>query len=168
MNLHTGLTISRWILMTSTWLSTLLFGLFILSFYLLAWWQGDMEAWNTHLPGVYQAPGAHNSGMGLHFLFGSLILIFIVSFWVAPLFPVAQALVVFFVALIGLDAFLFACRSIYGSLGLFRCLHRLAAPTGMALAGRLAVVGQPLPCVAGGNESAPFKHEHTNLGGIYV
>ena len=37
---------------------------------------------------------------------GSLILIFIVSFWVAPLFPVAQALVVFFVALIGLDAFL--------------------------------------------------------------
>lgn len=63
-------------LMTVVWASSALFGVYILAFYGRAIFEGDPERWNTVLPGLYgaQAPMA-NSGIGLHFAAGGLILV---------------------------------------------------------------------------------------------
>lgn len=58
------------------WSSALLFGLYILTFYVAAFEQDEMMKWNENLPGLYQAdePVA-TSGIGVHFAAGGLILI---------------------------------------------------------------------------------------------
>lgn len=63
-------------LMTVVWASSALFGLYILAFYGRAVFEGDPQRWNTILPGLYgaQTPLA-NSGIGLHFAAGGLILV---------------------------------------------------------------------------------------------
>jgi hypothetical protein len=62
-------------LMAVVWASSALFGLYIVAFYGRAVFVGEPERWNTVLPGLYaaQAPFA-NSGIGLHFAAGGLIL----------------------------------------------------------------------------------------------
>lgn len=64
------------LLMVVVWISSALFGLYILAFYGRAVFAAAMERWNTVLPGLYepQAPAA-TAGIGLHFAAGGLILI---------------------------------------------------------------------------------------------
>jgi hypothetical protein len=71
----TLLSISSATLMVMVWISTLLFGLYILAFYggaILV----DMQVWNETLPGLYEAnKAAATTSMGSHFIGGSIILI---------------------------------------------------------------------------------------------
>lgn len=71
-----ALRLSARALMTVVWASSALFGLYILAFYGRAVFDGEPERWNTVLPGLYgaQSPFA-NSGIGLHFAAGGLILV---------------------------------------------------------------------------------------------
>ena len=64
------------ILASIVWLSALLFGLYILTFYVDAFSQNQMQTWNKNLPGLYQ-PGKTlaTGGIGLHFAAGGIILI---------------------------------------------------------------------------------------------
>jgi len=69
----------RWsgiFLVSTVWLSALLFGLYILTFYVAAFYRSDMVVWNDNLAGLYQADkkGATLS-IGLHFVAGGIILI---------------------------------------------------------------------------------------------
>ncbi|GAB3044982.1 DUF2306 domain-containing protein [Spirosoma pulveris] len=72
-------TLLRWasrILATTVWLSTFLFGLYILAFYAAALYQGTMEHWNGVLPRLYEPETATaTAGIGLHFAAGGIILI---------------------------------------------------------------------------------------------
>jgi hypothetical protein len=63
-------------LVATVWSSALLFGLYILAFYALALVRGEMQAWNTVLPGLYEShtPGA-TAGIGLHFAAGGVVLV---------------------------------------------------------------------------------------------
>jgi hypothetical protein len=63
-------------LVTTVWLSTMLFGLYILAFYAGALVEGDMERWNRVLPRIYspETPAA-TAGIGLHFAAGGIILV---------------------------------------------------------------------------------------------
>ncbi|HOY16057.1 MAG TPA: DUF2306 domain-containing protein [Haliscomenobacter sp.] len=63
-------------LVATVWISSGLFGLYILAFYAAALYQGNMERWNKILPELY-APdsGAASAGIGLHFAAGGIILI---------------------------------------------------------------------------------------------
>lgn len=63
-------------LMATVWTSALLFGLYILAFYVMALTNGDLSNWNEVLPGLYQEdrPVA-TIGIGLHFAAGGIILI---------------------------------------------------------------------------------------------
>lgn len=65
-----------YLLASVVWLSALLFGLYILTFYVDAFSQNQMETWNKNLPGLYQ-PGKAlaTGGIGLHFAAGGIILI---------------------------------------------------------------------------------------------
>ncbi|OIN56878.1 DUF2306 domain-containing protein [Arsenicibacter rosenii] len=67
---------STTILGTSVWVSSALFGLYILAFYATALLQNDMQRWNGVLPRLY-TPGesTSNGSMGLHFAAGGIILI---------------------------------------------------------------------------------------------
>jgi hypothetical protein len=66
---------SATILMSVVWLSTLLFGLYILAFY-VASYLVEPQQWNENLAGLHVAGGTlANSGIGLHFLAGGIILI---------------------------------------------------------------------------------------------
>lgn len=58
------------------WVSALLFGLFILSFYFVALLKGNQEQWNQVLPDLYETgtPTATVS-IGIHFAFGGIILV---------------------------------------------------------------------------------------------
>ncbi|MFC3810736.1 DUF2306 domain-containing protein [Lacihabitans lacunae] len=64
------------ILSVVVWLSSGLFGLYILTFYALALTNGNSDQWNKVLPGLYDSstPQA-TQGIGLHFAAGGLILI---------------------------------------------------------------------------------------------
>lgn len=62
-------------LMVAVWFSTLLFGLYILAFY-VASYLSEPHKWNESLVGLYVEGGTlANSGIGLHFLAGGIILI---------------------------------------------------------------------------------------------
>ena len=62
-------------LMVVVWFSTLLFGLYILAFY-VASYLVEPQKWNESLAGLHVAGGSlANSGIGLHFLAGGIILI---------------------------------------------------------------------------------------------
>lgn len=68
--------LSSYVLVTTVWLSAGLFGLYILTFYAAALFDGQMENWNSVLPGLYQRGGmSANSGIGLHFAAGGIILV---------------------------------------------------------------------------------------------
>lgn len=58
------------------WLSSGIFGLYILANYASAWFEGDLERWNNVLPDIYQ-PGetAASLGIGIHFAAGGIILL---------------------------------------------------------------------------------------------
>lgn len=60
----------------TVWLSSTLFGLYILAFYAGALADGSMEKWNNILPRLYEpnTPAA-TSGIGIHFAAGGIILI---------------------------------------------------------------------------------------------
>jgi hypothetical protein len=69
----------RWssvLLAAVVWASALLFGLYILAFYAMAFARGAMAKWNGNLPGLYapELPVA-TVGVGLHFAAGGLILV---------------------------------------------------------------------------------------------
>lgn len=63
-------------LVSTVWLSSGLFGLYILAFYTAALYQGNMERWNEILPNLH-SPGAAgaNTGIGMHFAAGGIILV---------------------------------------------------------------------------------------------
>ncbi|MBV9774247.1 MAG: DUF2306 domain-containing protein [Gemmatimonadetes bacterium] len=71
-------TVLRWsarALVATVWISTTLFGLYILAFYAGALAEGEMARWNGVLPGLYQRDAhAATAGIGLHFATGGLIL----------------------------------------------------------------------------------------------
>ena len=77
----TGLsaTLLQWMgtaLVTIVWISSGLFGLYILAFYAAAAYQGEMNRWNKVLPELYgPSNGTANAGIGLHFAAGGIILI---------------------------------------------------------------------------------------------
>lgn len=60
----------------TVWVSSTLFGLYILAFYAGAFTDGSMEKWNDMLPRLYEsnAPAA-TTGIGLHFAAGGIILL---------------------------------------------------------------------------------------------
>lgn len=63
-------------LVATVWISSILFGLYILAFYAAALPDDDMARWNTVLPGLYDAERpAATVGIGLHFAAGGIILI---------------------------------------------------------------------------------------------
>jgi uncharacterized membrane protein len=70
------LSISAQVLAGIVWLSCLIFGLYILSFYFVALLDGNTSQWNKVLPGLYDvdAEGA-TMGIGVHFAAGGIILI---------------------------------------------------------------------------------------------
>ena len=62
-------------LVAGAWISTALFGLYILAFYAAAAVGDDMARWNQTLPLLYEAhTPAATSGIGLHFAAGGIIL----------------------------------------------------------------------------------------------
>jgi len=72
-------TILRWssiALVATVWISALLFGLYILAFYVAAFTDGNLSSWNEVLPGLYEEDKpAATMGIGLHFATGAIILI---------------------------------------------------------------------------------------------
>lgn len=63
-------------LVATVWVSALLFGLYILAFYVMALSDGDLSRWNNVLPGLYEeGRPAATLGIGLHFMAGGIILI---------------------------------------------------------------------------------------------
>jgi hypothetical protein len=73
-----GNNILRWsaiVLVATVWISTTLFGLYILAFYAAALYEGDMARRNNVLPRLYEADTpAATFGIGLHFATGGIIL----------------------------------------------------------------------------------------------
>jgi hypothetical protein len=70
-----ALTWSIRALVATAWISTALFGLYILAFYAAAALDGDLMRWNEGLPGLYEAhTPAATGGIGLHFAAGGVIL----------------------------------------------------------------------------------------------
>ena len=64
------------LLAATVWISALLFGLFILSFYFFALVEGNTDQWNEVLPGLYDsATKPATIGIGIHFAAGGIILI---------------------------------------------------------------------------------------------
>ncbi|SER26729.1 DUF2306 domain-containing protein [Neolewinella agarilytica] len=62
-------------LVTTVWASTLVFGVYILIFYALAYFNGNTAQWNSTLPGLYdpENPGS-TAGIAIHFISGGIIL----------------------------------------------------------------------------------------------
>lgn len=81
-------------LVVTVWLSSALFGLYILAFYAGALADGGMEKWNDVLPRLYEADSpAANAGIGLHFAAGGIILVlgFVqLIAWIRMRFPAAH------------------------------------------------------------------------------
>ncbi|MFK7805741.1 MAG: DUF2306 domain-containing protein [Anaerolineae bacterium] len=73
----TALTWGNRILTISVWVSSLLFGVYILAFYVAALFDGDLSVWNdAALPDLYEeGEPAATAGIALHFAMGALILI---------------------------------------------------------------------------------------------
>ena len=63
-------------LLATVWISTTLFGLYILAFYAGALTEGDMARWNEVLPHIYERDTpTSTAGIALHFAAGGIILI---------------------------------------------------------------------------------------------
>lgn len=63
-------------LVATVWISSLLFGLFILSFYFIALLEGNTAQWNEILPGLYdETSRSATTGIGVHFAAGGIILV---------------------------------------------------------------------------------------------
>lgn len=77
--LHWSANLLHWlgnILVAVVWISSGLFGLYILTFYAAAVYQGKMQRWNEVLPELYSpSSGTASAGIGLHFAAGGIILI---------------------------------------------------------------------------------------------
>jgi uncharacterized membrane protein len=64
------------LLVGTVWVSSLLFGLFILSFYFVALLEGNTDQWNRVLPGLYdESTRTATTGIGVHFAAGGIILV---------------------------------------------------------------------------------------------
>lgn len=64
------------LLVATVWISSLLFGLYIFTFYFVALLEGNTAQWNEVLPGLYDRQDrSATAGIGLHFVAGSIILI---------------------------------------------------------------------------------------------
>ena len=64
------------ILTVTVWTSTLVFGLYILTFYAFSLFNGALEQWNDLLPELYDPnTEAATTGIGIHFFAGGVILI---------------------------------------------------------------------------------------------
>ena len=71
-----AIRIGIYLLVTTVWVSALLFGLFILSFYFVALLEGNTAQWNEILPGLYDSTTKSATiGIGIHFAAGGIILI---------------------------------------------------------------------------------------------
>ena len=71
-----AIRIGTYLLVTTVWISALLFGLFILSFYFIALLEGNTDQWNQVLPGLYDSTTRSATiGIGIHFAAGGIILI---------------------------------------------------------------------------------------------
>lgn len=77
LNLPNTLNQSKRILVFVCWTSAIVFGLYILGFYLASYLMGNLENWNLGiLPGLYDSQNTKSTfGMGLHFAAGGLILV---------------------------------------------------------------------------------------------
>ncbi len=74
--LDKSIKIGTYLLAATVWISALLFGLFILSFYFVALMEGNTEQWNQVLPGLYDSSTKSATiGIGIHFAAGGIILI---------------------------------------------------------------------------------------------
>ncbi|MEM8486707.1 MAG: DUF2306 domain-containing protein [Bacteroidota bacterium] len=74
--LDKAIKIGTYLLAATVWVSALLFGLFILSFYFVALMEGNTEQWNQVLPGLYDSSTKSATiGIGIHFAAGGIILI---------------------------------------------------------------------------------------------
>lgn len=63
-------------MVATVWISAGLFGLYILSFYAAAVYNGNLSKWNDVLPGLYNKGAATaTTGIGLHFAAGGIILV---------------------------------------------------------------------------------------------
>lgn len=64
-------------LTVTVWVSSALFAVFILAFYLGALRQDDLSSWNAFLPGLHVDDGSTSAtaGIGVHFALGALILL---------------------------------------------------------------------------------------------
>ena len=72
----TAIRIGTYVLVATVWVSALLFGLFILSFYFVALLEGNTAQWNRVLPGLYDSTTRSATvGIGIHFAAGGIILI---------------------------------------------------------------------------------------------
>ena len=74
-----SLIILRWtsiLLVVMVWTSAALFGLYILTFYAAALYNGDMGRWNEVLPRLYERNTTMaTAGIGLHFAMGGICVI---------------------------------------------------------------------------------------------
>lgn len=67
---------ARFLLSATVWISAGLFGLYILGFYVISLFEGNLVRWNDILPGLYQKGSlASTAGIGLHFVTGAVILL---------------------------------------------------------------------------------------------
>ncbi len=74
--LDKAINVGTYLLAATVWISALLFGLFILSFYFVALMEGNTDQWNQVLPGLYDsATKSATIGIGMHFAAGGIILI---------------------------------------------------------------------------------------------
>ena len=63
-------------LLVTVWISSFIFGLYILANYAAAYFENDMLRWNNVLPEIYDPNQPQASiGIGLHFAAGGLILV---------------------------------------------------------------------------------------------
>lgn len=71
-------TFLHWVgvlLISTVWVSAGLFGLYIIAFYAVPLYAGNMARWNDMLPGLYNKDSATaTTGIGLHFAMGGIIL----------------------------------------------------------------------------------------------
>lgn len=70
------LNYTSFFLVATVWVSTIIFGLYILAFYALALFNRETMQWNEVLPGLYDSKNPSATiGIGIHFIGGGIILI---------------------------------------------------------------------------------------------
>ena len=76
-NIQKALLLSVRVFVIICWTSAFIFGLYILGFYFVSFFLGNLDNWNLGLlPGLYDKENTNSTvGMGLHFAAGGLILL---------------------------------------------------------------------------------------------